>query len=256
MPNLRAASVVRRLGVCTLLLTSLAAAAQTLPACLRVAQTADAEFVPQAEALVRERNQLLAAVPEVFGGSSLLTPSGRAIARAYIGTVERNTDDEQRLWLQHETAIREGLQRELASDAGIAVCVADYDLERAETEPLRLRRFEATQQSMRAARAFIDAVEGMVEAINEFGSSGRVPRTDARYVALVSGMERMQATLDLAARLQDAVDLAQYMTRSDALPSALDKFEVDEVYLVLVDAGLSTAGEKSGSPATDPRVLN
>lgn len=195
MPILRAASVVRRLGVCALLLMSLAAAAQTLPACLRVAKTVDAEVVPQVEALVRERNQLLAAVPEVFGGTNLLAPSGRAIARAYIGTVERNADDEQRLWLRHQTAIREGLQRELSSDAGIAACVAEYELELAEMEPLRLRSFEAAQQSMRAARALIDAVEGMVEAINEFGSSGRVPRTDARYVALVSGLERMQATL-------------------------------------------------------------
>ena len=73
---------------------------------------------------------------------------------------------------------------------------------------------------------------------------------------MASELAARSAKLDLAARLEDAAGLAQYLTRTDALPSALDQFQVDEVYLVLVDAGLSTAGEKSGPPAIDPRVLN
>jgi hypothetical protein len=74
--------------------------------------------------------------------------------------------------------------------------------------------------------------------------------------AMASELATRSARLDLAARLEDAAGLAQYLTRADALPSALDQFEVDEVHLVLVDAGMSTPSEQSAPFARDPRVIN
>lgn len=70
--------------------------------------------------------------------------------------------------------------------------------------------------------------------------------------AMASELATRSARLDLAARLEDAAGLAQYLTRADALPSALDQSEVDEVHLVLVDAGMSTPSEQSAPFARDP----
>jgi hypothetical protein len=209
MPVAHAAAAARWLAALALLLASLTAAAQLHPACARAVAAADAEFVPRIEALVRERSELLAGIPQVFHERAQLAPAGRSIARAYIGTVERNADDEQRVWLQHQAAIRDGLRRARDSDPAALTCIADFDAEVAETEPSRQRRYAATQVCVRALFAMLDAIEGMLAAVDEFGSSGRVPRTDPRYIALVSGMERMQESLAELGQAEEAF-IARY----------------------------------------------
>ncbi|MBN8491593.1 MAG: hypothetical protein J0M00_09250 [Burkholderiales bacterium] len=162
----------------------------------------------------RKLATMTAGIEEALGGTALQTPAGRAIARMHIRALQEVSDAQARLTLALQASLRSALQREQTVDPAVAACIVDFEAELAVTEPPRQRAQAATAELTRALLALVDVTGPLMEAIDEFGSPMKVPRTDPRWVALLSAESRLR---EARAELRQAREVFRAVHRMPGL---------------------------------------